>query len=568
MISYAPIASQYLVDPVGEIFNIDDYSIDEKELQPTADEVLLEIIEGSENPSKSFWIEAQEKYCFLRLGHDQDSVMMWKLITDMSYLTELLMILEVKPDDKHWVDIYRESYNRLNRIIDTYKNNDLYEPLGDLFDVVTIATEIKSDLLLNQTRPIAEAEHNPEKDYYTGIENDLIEPINVPEVMEFKDKDGNIHIVSFKDQKYAFVDDSGNIIEQDLVDDSPTEQMFWSGNLDDTDHDWYEDGEITSAPIRQMIEQEYKVTDEYYELLNKYAPIILEFNRHISEIKEKNQRKINRIKGILSYIDDDDFKDLVNEKSIKPLKQEPMVEQYQPLVKAFVRSLREELKSGVPIQDISALVMTLPFEVSIDGNVDTIIDQFGDDILDSIVEAGGIYDTDESVWEHDIESLHKQTLKLMEKVANQNAPKLSAIFTTEVFRAIVEDQLPVSKATSQAYDAFRALSPAGSNAYRQSIEAGDSQSEAMKNFYKVASEKGEFTPRDRFLSANDKTVTILTASSSFTEKRKLSWKLLRYKARQNEVYVDKSAPESSKKWLFNQLKSRGWTNELIRNLSE
>ena len=156
----------------------------------------------------------------------------------------------------------------------------------------------------------------------------------------------------------------------------------------------------------------------------------------------------------------------------------------------------------------------------------------------------------------------------MDQVANDYSPKHSATFTKEAFKAIAEHNLPIKEATARAYDKFRLVSPAGSNAYRQAIATGDSPSQAMAKFYTKAHQSDEYTPRDRIKSATKSKVIVLTASSGYTDERKISWSLAKYKAKEGELYVSANAAEDSKKWLYNKLSSLNWGNKLIGKLAE
>jgi len=528
-------------DLPGEIYDpIDESEINEF-LSPS--QVMVELVRGDLEPDMNFWSKAREKYAYLADDKYEDARMVWELINDMSYLADLTAALENKPDDEHWVDIYRRNYKHLDQIVQKYTQTD-YVNLDKIFSVSMIAQELSNDLFLEQTRPATEARSFPEVDEYTGIETDA-EPeeyITIPDVIELKNADGEL--------------------ERIVVSDWDS-QSRWSGDLSDPDHEWYEEGEIASEPIKQMNEQEYKVTDEYYHLRVKYAPMVEELRRRVLD-------------DVLVKFANPENKSFAIESAIHKISQ-------SSLFKAFQKSLRMEYQSGIPIQDIAAYVMSTPYPtyingetvwtpfylpIEINGNVSTVIELFGDDILESIMEPFGIDDYDESAWEDQLETLHKETLSMLEMVSNQYSPKHHPLFTVEVFKAIAEDQLPVQQATSKAYDKFRAISPTGSNAYRQAINANKTPSQAMREFYKKAQEAGEYTPRDKFHSATSKTVTIQTASSGYTEQRKISWNLAKYKARQGELYVPNDAPEKSKRWLYKTLKAKNWGKSLIAKLAE
>jgi hypothetical protein len=322
----------------------------------------------------------------------------------------------------------------------------------------------------------------------------------------------------------------------------------WSGELHDPDHDWYEDGEMTSSSINQMETQELKITGDYYELRSRYTPVLIEIERRW------------KAEPLIRYANAEN-RDFVLETAHSYVPK-------SPLVQAFIKSLKMDFRSGVPAQDIAAIVMELPFEVTVNGNIDTVIDEFGDDILDSIVEPAGMNDQAEYLWEQDIESLHQANIAELERVANNFAPKHTAVFTTEAFKAVAEEQLPITQAISKGYDKFRSLSPAGSIAYRQALGEGLTPSQAMAAFYGEASKAGEYTPRDRFHRASKEHVVILTASSGYTETRELNWALTKYKAGAGELYVPKSSPAKSKQALYDILCQKNWGKNLISKLSE
>jgi len=522
-------------DLPGEIY--DDLPAGYTQQQPaqyqirlTPEAILRKLILGSDEPDPLFWVWARSEYIYLSQESDLQSVRVWKLINDMAYLTEIYQVLKDKPDDEHWVDVYRKSYQRLERIVDTYTQNPHYTRLNIIFSVADTAQALSNELFLEQTRPGTEARIFPEIDAYTGIHEEEDDPVylKVPDQVLLTNADGELTEVSLVDL-------------QDNLDS-------WNRDLSDPDHDWYEEGEITSSSLKQWDEQEYRVTPAYYELKRKYKHILDEINRQIDD-------------DPLVRIANQENKAFTIDCAINSVRK-------SALVKAFTKSLKLDYRDGIPVQDIAALVMELPFELSINGNIDLVIDLFGDDILDTIIEPAGIQNYPEAFWEEDLERLHEENLDQMYAVANNNSPKLSASFTTEVFKAVVEDQLPIKQATSQAYASFREVSPAGSHAYTQGILAGDSPVQAMRKFYEKAHEAGDYTPRDRFYRANDQRVLVKTASSGYTEVRELSWGLAKYKANQGEIYVPKDAPGASKKWLYNKLSQKNWGRRILAKLAE
>lgn len=612
------IGNQYVeqVDLPGEIYDEQDFKIETIEEEHLSNaQILKSLVAGSKDPTDDFWVLARVKYAFLASCIDKQSVKLWKLICDQAYLTELFILLKNKPTDEHWVDVYRKSYQRLERLVKTYTTDPAYIHLNEIFEVSGTAQHISNELLLEQTQPASEARIHLNIDEYTGIhDDDHRKPIRTRNfnamrkrftkaINYFNDENNLVtgdHIARFKelltlelenggspfdvagiitetplrisiddqvdnlvDQFYDWVehgdhyiqvpdmallpDRNGEILEVSLV-ELQGDLGSWSGDLTDTDHDWYEDGEMTSSSIRQMEEQELNVTDEYYQLRYRYMPILIEIERRI-----KHDPLVR-----LANAENRQFAIESAEYSVSR----------SPLVQAFAKSLKADYRSGIPAQDIAALVMELPFEIKVNGNIDTVIDQFGDDILDSIVDPAGMNDQAEHLWDQDLETLHNSNIAELERVANNYAPKHSAVFTTEAFKAVTENQLPIGEAISQGYDSFRQLSPAGLIAYQQALAAGYTSAQAMSAFYEKARESGDYTPRDRFHRASDDRILVKTASSGYTEVRELSWSLAKYKARQGEIFVPKDAPGKSKRWLLNKLSENNWGKKLISKLAE
>ena len=519
-------------DLPGEIYDYDPavYAIELNttfKLSPHT--ILKQLIFGCKEPDPFFWVMARNEYNDLNQNADSDAIRLWKLINDMAYMTEIFELLKNKPDNAHWVDMYRKSYQRLERIVHTYTNDDLYKKLNKIFDVAETAQELSNELFLMQTRPATEARTFPEIDQYTGIHDEKEDPdyLKIPDTVTLPNAEGVLT----------------EVILTNLQDNDS-----WGGDLEDTDHDWYEDRGIPSASIEQWETQEYQVTDQYFQLKQKYRPILDEIQRLIDE-------------DPLVKIAHSDNREFCIDSAISKVEN-------SVLVRSFAKSLKLDYREGIPVQDIAALVMELPFDLSINGNIDTVVDMFGDDILDSIIEPAGIRNDPEQVWEQDLARFHEETLTQMEAVANPFSPKLSPQFTTEVFKAIAEDHLPVHTSISRAYDTFRETSKSGSLVYQQAIAAGSTPAQAMKAFYEMARESGDYTPRDRFYRASDDRILVKTASSGYTTVRELSWGLAKYKARQGEIFVPKDAPEKSKRWLFNKLSERNWGKKLIAKLAE
>lgn len=228
-------------DLPGEIY--DDLPAGYAQYQPkqyqirlTPEVILRKLILGSDEPDPHFWVWARSEYVYLSQESDLTSVRVWKLINDMAYLTEIYQVLKDKPDDEHWVDVYRKSYQRLEHIVDTYTQNPHYTRLNIIFSVADTAQTLSNELFLEHTRPGTEARIFPEIDAYTGIHDEQDDPVylKVPDQVLLTNADGELTEVSLVDL-------------QDNLDS-------WIGNLSDPDHDWYEEGEITSSSLKQWDE--------------------------------------------------------------------------------------------------------------------------------------------------------------------------------------------------------------------------------------------------------------------------------------------------------------------------
>jgi hypothetical protein len=536
-------------------------------INPTNAEILQTLALGNIG-----WSEAVKEYAHLSNSNNPESFRLWKLIRDGAELSELTLVLNAKsklhklPKDSKerksildflkdkfdpgeregdeeyhisWVDIYRKTYQRLERIIETYTNNETYTTLDKIFDHSGTAQYLKNEFLLEQTRPISEAHINLDIDEYSGVHQDKDEDyIKVPDHVTLEDHNG---------------------VEQTIELTNLKDMSSWSGDLSDPDHEQYDEdaeGDLPSASIYQWENAELQVTDKYYELRTKYHPMILEM---IRRIESEMASIIQGDPDILSTTSVDHLR----ERAADNLKN-------TRLARWFAKALRNEFHEGTPIQDIAALLMVdIPIPVEVNGNLSLTIDQFGDDILESIIDSPGMNDHPEYYWESALEEFHQQTIELMKEKGVNYSPKWSSHFVISAFKSIVEDHQPVGQAISNAYDDFRsAVSPEAANAFRQAIAEGKGEREAMRAFYETAKQSGEFVSRDRILRASDNRVVVLTASSGYTEQRELNWRLFRFKANQGEIFVPKDTPNSSKKWLHDKLVSLGWNSQLISKLAE
>lgn len=525
----------------------------EQDPQPSNVQILRNLVNG-----KLAWLEAQEEYRFLSTCTDQESVSLWKLINDGAELQSLELIRnimqkqekseqdlkilkdrfdavdEVEGDEEYrinWIDVYRKTYKRLDQIITTYTTDPYYMKKNKIFDISNMAQELKNEFLLEQTRPISEANIFLDVDEYTGIHQEPEEDyLRVPDHVTLEDHNGDEQTIALTELK-----DMGS----------------WAGDDDEPiEYDEDAEGELPSQSMWQWENAELHVTGEYYRLRSKYFPMILEIARRIEDHPAVKKAK-------------EDNKDYAREEAAESLKN-------TRLARWFKQALKNEFRQGVPPQDIAALMLVdIPIPLEVNGNLSTIIDQFSDDILDSMIEPAGILERPDYYWDSALEEFHKQTIELMKEKSIEYTPKWSSHFTVSAFKSIVEDHLTPGKAIAHAYDDFRtAISPAAANAFRQTIEDGGSNREAMREFYQVAKREDGYSPRDRIIKANDNEVTLLTASSSYNKTRKVSWQILHTKALHDEVFVPKDAKDSSRIWLFNKLKSLYWSDHLIQKLAE
>jgi hypothetical protein len=488
------------------------------------------------------WDEAQRRFVHLKHRQDEDAQLAWTLINDMANMSTIQHNIDIKHDPKsnltdkddnpiHWIDLYRTHQAYLRRIIQFYGQDDEQLHLLDRrFSITATARYLLNELMLEQTHPITTAQDDLWVDGYTGIDE-------TPPQQEY---------LTFPE----FIEIDGQQIA--------TKQLFeadgaWSGDLTDYDNQYYDtdlEGELPSAPIAQMNDNELKVTDEYYQLVYRYQPIRRQIDRLLVET-------LLEIKAGDPELDLNQALDQAHQQVKDDL-----------LLRSLAKALREEFREGTPKQDIAAFVLSLPVEIEVNGNINTVIDEFGDDILDSIVEPPGLDYQPEVLWESFCDRFHAETIRLLAETANQHSPKLHPKFVTEAFKGVAERQLPINEVYAQAYQAFRSVSPQGSTAFRQAVDEDKSRSQAMRAFYKTAQDAGEYISRDRLYRANENRVLVLTASSGYTQKRKLNWRLARYKARAGEIYIPADAPQESKKRLYQLLLSKGWARKLIAKLAQ
>ena len=474
------------------------------------------------------------RFRFSYLAFEPEGEWLWNMINDGCYLLEIQALIAEKINDREigdpWVTMYRRTYRHLERIVERYAEQEPYRHYEKYFGLGMIAQDVLNEIYLEQTAPMNEA-RSLEVDEYTGIDDEgERDYIRVPDYVRLKNADGDMVDVSLMELK---------------------PDITWDGDLDDPDHEWYEDyrpNDHPSATIQQMQEQEYQITGEFYELLYRYKPAINELDRQITSDK-------------LYRIANKENRTFVYEHLAEKLKG-------SVLVRSLEKGIREECVNYEP-QDIAALVMHFPVEMSINGNIDGLIDMFGDDILDSIVDGKGMTDQPESEWEDELDAFHRATLVELDRVADNNSVRTSAEFVREVVTSIAVGGLAIREANTQAYKSWREhTSEVGSNAFRQTLDNDGSLSEAMKAFYKAAKESGDFIPRDRIVGATDGELILRTASSSYASIRHVPWGIAKLKAQKNEMYIPKSAPNTSVAWLTDKLKSLGLRDSEISQLAQ
>jgi hypothetical protein len=516
----------------GELYD-DDYiaTFESNTVQPAMIHTLLKMGKG--------WREARKDYIHQLQNcapEDQKAcTILIKLIRDSAYIADLWDIIDDRPEGTHWVDLYRDNIKRLESIVKVYTEDPEYAQVNFEFDVAENAQAVINELLLQQTQPISGARVDLDVDGYTGIQDAPEERtyVRVTDSVTAKNADGEEVTVVLTD-----------------LQDNPGDNNYYQ-DLTDYEHLWYEEGVVPSAAIAQMTEREIKVTEEFYALKSKFFSYFEWVDAFVTEDPLWNNASPEH-REFLEKLGQDPFSRAKEHR----------------ITKRFVKELRKEAKH-IKTHDVAALVMLLPFEISVNANVDNMIEEFGDEILDSIIGPAGMNDKPEHVWLPEIESFHQHTLDLLAEVADDNCPKHSAPFVTTSIKAIAEDQLNVSQAFSQAYQTFReAVSPKGSIAFRQAISDGKTPSQAMRAFYDKASESGEYISRDKVHLASKSKLTILTASSGYTETREINWRLAKYKADKGELFVSGDSPEASKKALYQLLKGKNWSGELNSSLAE
>ena len=526
------------------------------------------------------WQVAREKYKHLLDGTPYDKKL-YSVIHTMAYLNDIMDIIDwrtklyhakdkntklqlktflkhfmepnsdtlIEDFNPHWIDIYRAVRHELEYIIDEFAT-EKYLYLNEYFHITDTAQFILNDLSLSMTIPIEEARTDPYIDSYTGIPNPIDEFVSMPDLTTLPDKDGNLVTIDWHCMTYTTVNAFGEEIEEYMIDEN--EPTGWGGGFYDPDHEWNEERELTSVPIRQMTEQEYQVTDEFYHLRTRFQPLLF-------ELEQSMQKRYNWLVT--------DFKRLSKSPVPKAFFQY-VAELYlleDSLTIEFLNFVKAEYLNYEP-QDIAALVMLLPFTLSVNYLINHITDLFGDDILDSIVEPSGIHEPDD--YRSQVELFHQETLKLMQAKADNKSPIHSDLFIVSAFNAIVENGLPVREALGRAYDEFRQISPSGLIAYESAIEKGLKPRQAMSAFYRKAHETGEYTPRDKFDKALSDRVILLTANSGYSKERPVTWDTLKLKAQNGELFISKDAPKKSKIWLLKKLKSLHWSKQLIASLAE
>ena len=241
------------------------YEVIEPDPQPTNAQIFRNLATG-----KQTWLEALHDYSFLSTCTDKESVTLWKLIKDGAELQELDIIRKImqQPDKTpeeiqiiknrfdpgqkigdeeyhiNWVDIYRKTHKRLDRIIETYTTDPAYIKKDQIFNISDTAQFLKNEFLLEQTRPIGEAHIYLDIDEYTGIHQDPEDDyLKVPDHVTLENRDGVLTTVSLTELK-----DMG----------------AWAGTIDEPiEYDEDAEGELPSQSMWQWQNAELQVTGEY-----------------------------------------------------------------------------------------------------------------------------------------------------------------------------------------------------------------------------------------------------------------------------------------------------------------
>jgi len=525
------------------------------------------------------WHEAIKKYAHLKHYVDESSQKLWFVIHSMAYISDLVDVIDWRTElyscrdeerkfqlrtflhavlhpkgdistySPSWVTIYQTVYKEVEFLIEE-AHTERFQYLDKIFSIAESAQFVLNDLSLSMTIPIEEARTNPYVDSYTGVPDPMDENIVMPHITTLPNKDGDMVTIDWHDQSYTTVDALGNEVVRNMKPDFEPEAH---GTFIDYDHEWTDERGMTSVPITQMNEQEYHITDEAYRLLKRFDPLIFEINKVFD--KHIHLLTTSKTYFITHHLSGQTLEETATCFTLR----DPLVIQFQEYIK--------EIYHDYEPQDIAVLLMQLPFELKVNGNLSTIIDQFGDEILDSIVDGSGFRNVDEHSYEHEIELFHQKNLAELKKIADLKSPIHTSEFLVSAFEGI-NNGLSVANAMNGAYEAFRSISPSGSLAFKNALISGKSRQKAMAQFYITAHRTGEYTPRDKFLSATNSSILLLTAASGYQRTRKITWDTLKYKIKQGEVFVSSSAPSTSKSWLKNKLDELHFPSKLLPLLSE
>ena len=353
------------------------------------------------------------------------------------------------------------------------------------------------------------------------------------------------------------------------------------------ENDLFDDRGITSVPINQAEELEYKPKDYLSLRFSDVGKLIHKIRSEAIKIRRENfkQRhagpkrklvfnpKTNQYRLVIKppikkkYISDDQLQGILEQKFFIELE-------------IIITRIQHLLACGTEPQDALLLVMdgtyidfilpaiTMPLSL---GNARTLAEfaeNFEHEVLDNalcVQDPAGWYDSSEIYYASVLRSWDPS------HAIQYDDSKLewSRLFNEVVIEHILSGY-SVSESYKQAYHACKmASSPNGEIAYRQVLASGKTYGEAMHAFYQAAYQAGDLErPRDRVVSVHPDKVVVLTGSSDYQATREVNWKVARIKAQNRELFVASNADLSLKQRMFNAVNSLNWNKFLIANLRE
>jgi hypothetical protein len=111
------------------------------------------------------------------------------------------------------------------------------------------------------------------------------------------------------------------------------------------------------------------------------------------------------------------------------------------------------------------------------------------------------------------------------------------------------------------------ISPTGQIAFRQAVAMGQSEAQAMTEFWKAAYKSGEVErPRDKIISCDKDGITVLTGPSNYKTSRKITWTVAVIKAKEHELVVPKDTTPELMRSLYSNMLRLKWSNQFMANL--